>query len=53
MNDDTIPNDGVAALPDDAAGQEVEVILLVPHDNSVPSIVSSLAPEVREYFDCL
>ena len=37
--------EGDAALPDDPAGQQVEVILLIPHHHSVPSVVSPLAPD--------
>ena len=37
--------EGDAALPDDPAGQQVEVILLIPHHHSVASVVSPLAPD--------
>ena len=41
VNDDSITNEGVTTLPDDSARQEVEIILLIPHNDSVATIVTS------------
>ena len=42
MNDDPIADERDLSLPDDSRGQEVEVVRLVPHHNSVASVVAAL-----------
>ena len=42
MNDDSIADERDLSLPDDSRGQEVEVVRLVPHHNSVAGVVAAL-----------
>ena len=42
VDDDAVADDGLAVRPDDARGQEVEVVLLVSHDHGVAGVIPAL-----------
>jgi hypothetical protein len=48
MDHDTVSQNGCALLIDDAAGQQVKVILHLVHDHRVTSIISSLSQDFTE-----
>ena len=42
MDDDPVADEGDLAVPDDARGQEVEVVGLFSHHHSVSGVVAAL-----------